>query len=297
MGALKLTYRSESPTLKVVWNSLKDKENTCTGAYRYGFQGMEKVDEINGVSGSHYTAKFWEYDARLGRRWNVDPVVKYDQSGYSAFANNPIWFIDPSGADTVEVFKETGKLNSHIETDKGKDVFFMVDKDGNRLKDQNISFDEGTLTGINQPKVKTSKGDKNLTLFNMSGDENAEKLFEFLADPKNTKVEWTHAKIGTEKSGSNIVGSSHDKSSTPVGHYLRLTKYTLREVNHNHPSGNFLPSNADKNGAKLYKATNKDVILNIYTHPNSYSEYDEKGTLDFSKFSLPAVEIKATKKK
>jgi hypothetical protein len=39
-------------------------------AYRYGFNGQEKDDEVCG-SGNLNTAEFWEYDTRLGRRWNT----------------------------------------------------------------------------------------------------------------------------------------------------------------------------------------------------------------------------------
>jgi len=70
------------------------------GSYRYGFNGQEKVDEIAG-SGNSYTAEFWQYDPRIGRRWNVDPVVKIHESPYACFANNPLCFRDPIGADTV----------------------------------------------------------------------------------------------------------------------------------------------------------------------------------------------------
>lgn len=68
--------------------------------YRYGFGGMEKDDEVKG-SGNSYTAEFWQYDSRIGKRWNIDPVVKFHESPYAAFANNPIWFKDPNGADTT----------------------------------------------------------------------------------------------------------------------------------------------------------------------------------------------------
>lgn len=70
--------------------------------YGYGFQGQEKDDEISG-SGNSYTAMYWQYDSRLGRRWNTDPVVKYHESPYACFANSPIWIIDPNGADSVKV--------------------------------------------------------------------------------------------------------------------------------------------------------------------------------------------------
>ena len=55
--------------------------------YSYGFNGQEKDDEIAG-EGNSYTAEFWQYDSRLGRRWNIDPVVKYHESPYACFANN-----------------------------------------------------------------------------------------------------------------------------------------------------------------------------------------------------------------
>jgi hypothetical protein len=76
------------------------KEDVMYLSYRYGFNSQEKDDEIYG-SGNSYTAEYWQYDARLGRRWNVDPVVKPYESPYATFANNPIWFVDPNGADST----------------------------------------------------------------------------------------------------------------------------------------------------------------------------------------------------
>jgi hypothetical protein len=49
-------------------------------------------------------------------------------------------------------------------------------------------------------------------------------------------------KIGFENSGSNMVGTSRSELNTSIGHYLRETKYTLREVNHNHSNGNLISS-------------------------------------------------------
>ncbi len=74
---------------------------TLDGEYRFGFGGQEKTDELKG-EGNHYTAEFWEYDPRLGRRWNMDPVIAPWESPYAAFRNNPIYFIDPSGAEPEE---------------------------------------------------------------------------------------------------------------------------------------------------------------------------------------------------
>jgi YD repeat-containing protein len=67
-----------------------------SNAYRYSMNGQEKDEELGaGVT----TAEFWQYDAKLARRWNVDPVVKPWQSGYSAFDNCPVVIIDPNGDD------------------------------------------------------------------------------------------------------------------------------------------------------------------------------------------------------
>ena len=83
--------------------------NGSTGDYRYGFQGQERDDEISGGENS-YSSEYWQYDPRLGRRWNIDPVDKDHESPYAAFANNPLWFIDPSGADTSLARNGPGNL-------------------------------------------------------------------------------------------------------------------------------------------------------------------------------------------
>ncbi|MGB3946927.1 MAG: hypothetical protein WBM13_03000, partial [Bacteroidia bacterium] len=68
-------------------------------AYRYGANsGNEKDDEIYG-SGNAYSAEYWEYDPRLGRRWENDPIVKPWESSYATFGDNPIYYNDPNGLD------------------------------------------------------------------------------------------------------------------------------------------------------------------------------------------------------
>jgi RHS repeat-associated protein len=105
MGALKLTYNQgeealEKSSLFVVGalevNGVSDKNRVRT--YRYGFNGQEKDDEVAG-NGNSYTATFWQYDTRLGRRWNVDPVYKSGISNYSVLSLNPIIMVDPGGDD------------------------------------------------------------------------------------------------------------------------------------------------------------------------------------------------------
>jgi hypothetical protein len=80
--------------------------------YRYGFNTQEKDDEIYGP-GNSYSAEFWQYDARLGRRWNLDPKPNPSISFYATLANNPILFNDLQG-DTVKHASFRDKVNTTI---------------------------------------------------------------------------------------------------------------------------------------------------------------------------------------
>jgi len=66
--------------------------------YRFGFNGQEKDNDIGE---GMFSAEFWEYDSRIARRWNPDPIVKKYESFYACFSNNPILFVDPNGQDVV----------------------------------------------------------------------------------------------------------------------------------------------------------------------------------------------------
>jgi RHS repeat-associated protein len=73
------------------------KYTAPNSSYRYGFNGQEKSTEIDD---NLTTAEFWEYDSRIGRRWNLDPTPDISLSPYATFGNNPILNIDPYG-DTL----------------------------------------------------------------------------------------------------------------------------------------------------------------------------------------------------
>lgn len=83
--------------------SLLPGRNSNSNEYRYGWnKGSEKDDEITGVTGSHITTYFREYDTRLNRTWSIDPVFQPWQSPYSSMDNNPILYNDPLG-DRVRI--------------------------------------------------------------------------------------------------------------------------------------------------------------------------------------------------
>ncbi|HNL83796.1 MAG TPA: hypothetical protein PKO18_01085 [Chitinophagales bacterium] len=120
-------------TLNLVENSVTytcdaSTPNTqiSTSTYRYGFNGQERDYDIN-PAGNINTAMFWEYDARLGRRWNVDPKnFKYpDESPYLVFHNNPLLFSDPYGDDPPtlnDIWSIGSKSNTFLKIAKAANI-------------------------------------------------------------------------------------------------------------------------------------------------------------------------------
>lgn len=78
---------------------------TGSESYRYSINGQEVESELNK---NITTALFWEYDSRIGKRWNVDPLsYKFpSESPYCAMENNPVYNIDPDGMEAKDWFKD-----------------------------------------------------------------------------------------------------------------------------------------------------------------------------------------------
>ncbi len=107
------------------------------GNYRFGFNGMEKDDEIKGAGNAlDFGARI--YDNRLGRWHSRDPyATRYlSISPYAFVANNPVLFRDPDGRKIVIATKKglltynngvlTNKKGKHILADElelGKTIY------------------------------------------------------------------------------------------------------------------------------------------------------------------------------
>ena len=113
--------------------------------YRYGFNGQEKSTEVNSES---YTAEFWQYDSRLGRRWNIDPKPNTSISPYAAFENNPIWFGDPLGDSIVDP-NRTKAMNVYVvgkNRDKTNDMSAKrLQKTADKNKENSIFIESDQL--------------------------------------------------------------------------------------------------------------------------------------------------------
>jgi len=87
----------------------------ASGAYRYGFNGKEEEDDLNG-DGNAYDFGARIYDGRLGRWLAVDALrMKYASlTTYNFAGNSPVLYIDPDGNVIIIHYQEkdekTGKM-------------------------------------------------------------------------------------------------------------------------------------------------------------------------------------------
>jgi RHS repeat-associated protein len=72
---------------------------TCAGAYRFGFNGQEKDDEVHGSAGTSLDFGARMYGSREGRFLSLDPLASKfaGQSPYLFAGDNPIYYIDKNG--------------------------------------------------------------------------------------------------------------------------------------------------------------------------------------------------------
>jgi hypothetical protein len=123
--------------------------NYNNSEYCYGLNGHEKTDEISG-NGNHYTAMFWEYNPRLIRRWNLDPLVKPWESGYAAFGNSPIWYSDPLGLDVVNAHEaEKEKAEAKLGTVREKLAGLKKGDEGYKAAKKELRQAERAFNNIN----------------------------------------------------------------------------------------------------------------------------------------------------
>jgi RHS repeat-associated protein len=139
--------------------------------YRYGFQGMERDNEIYGESNSYdFGARMM--DPRLGRWWSVDNINKPNLSSYQYGKGNPIGNIDKDGND------EFYFLNNYITYDNNGNYYqtyngevpyripkaeLQISKDGENeyYLDASIISDNYRIIKINSP-MTIRGGDANI---------------------------------------------------------------------------------------------------------------------------------------
>jgi hypothetical protein len=130
---------------------------TSSTGHRYGANsGNEKDDEIYGA-GNSYSAEYWQYDSRLGRRWNVDPIRKSWESPFASFANNPVYYVDPSGLDKGSATKREKANNGGTE---GSGTTYSGDGNTRTNGNTTQTLDPGCDCYVNAPSPSSSPDDQ-----------------------------------------------------------------------------------------------------------------------------------------
>ena len=250
---------------------------TSVQPYKYG--GKE-LDRTNGLDMYDFHAR--QYDPAFPCFTSIDELCeKYPSiSPYAYCMGNPINAIDPDGRRTWRI-REDGSIYDYSDKNKSFDAFIIVDSKGNTKTDSDgneiyIKFDYGTVTDVETFSIKAEKNKQryNMVMFHIKGDDNAQQLFEFMANPQETtNVEWSHTKIGTEESQKNIVGTASSKEHTFQANYLIKKNYTIRSDAHSHPAGSG-PSPADQDTYISAKNINPITIMYVYRiNENNEKEY------------------------
>jgi RHS repeat-associated protein len=120
-------------------------------SYRYGFQGQEKDDEING-EGNSVNFTFRMHDPRVGRFFAVDPLThQYPwYTPYSFSGNKVIAFVELEGKEEVS-YLEKWEYTGHLGYDTAKSF-------GNAFVNLNNSINTIWNSGVATVKVLGSEG-------------------------------------------------------------------------------------------------------------------------------------------
>jgi RHS repeat-associated protein len=183
------------------------------GGYRYGFGGQEKDQEVYGSTSLYYAA-FWEYDARIGRRWNVDPITKPWESPFASFKNNPLFFADPDGKDGIATIKISDPLT------KGKKIYEGGSKQNpNHITVKaNYYYNSNTLHKVDgaEEALKASIEEYNNSDFTVMGEDG--KYYKVKFELSAIAVEQSDLQdIRVEHAMKDNAGDDTDEGYAPYG--------------------------------------------------------------------------------
>ena len=255
----------------------------------YKFNGKE-LDAETGLY--YYGARYYNPATPL---WlGVDPLAsKYPGvSPYVYCHSNPINRIDPDGRDDYDL-NEKGYVVARREN-KDADTFRFVDKNGETINDNILSFEYGIVEGYRTQKCRGGTMD----VYKIRGDKNAKQLYEFMVEgTARKKIEWSWFETGVEgDKGLNFVSTSHmrgqDASADALYKGQLYYGYFIRSQTHNHPSGNNNPSEDDyecyieidgiiNDYHKRYDIIKSNITYRIYTKNNGYCYVDKS---DFTNY-------------
>ncbi|MCB9018840.1 MAG: hypothetical protein H6546_00755 [Chitinophagales bacterium] len=269
-------------------------------SYRYGFNGQELENKVYNY-GQSYSAEFWQYDTRLGRRWNLDPIYKDFLSNYSVLSNNPIVRIDPIGANddgyTIDV-----EGNIEWASNEGGDEYDVLYtkedyENGVRTYDYKGTGNTGIRINDNLFINKLRLGNQTTQILNQGRkneetepvtyatieSSNAYFVYTFLADATAQRNnshgwEWSYIRL---KDGTKAIGtaksSSHGVAWEQIKGFEDKSMHQIRS--HSHPGMSFLddfnPSDNDIRVSEDIRLYNPNATFILYMPLRTMDNYNQ----------------------
>ena len=262
----------------------------ATAAYRFGFNGFEKDDDISG-EGNHLSFADYGYDSRLGRRWDIDPLAyKFPfASPYSTFSNNPVLYNDPSGkSGEASINKQTKTITitsvyvfygSASTPELAKQTAATIQKSYNDAHGT-IKID-GVVYNV-QFKVVGVDANSALSKLDKNGQEVVmEKVIKSNKDIRNNFVRlesktddyWSEGTSYSDKKGANTGYWSTEQMAANNG--------TTESHEYNHGVGGLdHPEETNPNGGNLDEEPSIDMTVNSYNYAKAkYRKKDADGSV------------------
>ncbi|WP_159439397.1 DUF6443 domain-containing protein [Tenacibaculum agarivorans] len=277
-------------------------------AQKFGYNGVE-YNESLGLN--LHEMDFRLYDPAIGRFNGIDPVTHHSQGTSVAFDNNPIFFADPSGADSI-YNEETGQyvINGNVVTFQEALDYANnggnADGSNNNTPDDVITVDSnGNITNI-----KKQAGDH--IVLDESGNKLELNDNEFDQEQLNHLVNLYEAygqgkifsKISVKKMNDILqdINISSIVSNYKTAKFLSLIGVQFAEelylLNLGHASFDFAPTMSyisEKNGFQIEGGLIKDGRGGFFKFGNSntlYNLYDAGNFVTGKAFNALGMSLK-----
>lgn len=191
-----------------------------TDEYRFGFNGKERESELTSNT-SHYDFDARILDVRVAKWLSTDPkAADYPNlSGYSAFGNSPLYYLDPDGkvlkgATKDDVLKTYLAILEVLDAHEGLKNAIQISEDGLSIEISDKQQFMAQIHGL----INTAKDEKNIAngIYRVINSKNIYQV-SFVENEEYVSVQTTgkHSK-GSEiehGGGAYLDGIQWDQSS------------------------------------------------------------------------------------